>query len=79
MEAIEVVTKQLLLNQSESDSILNHLIQGGDTSVWGVANAVTRLAHDVDDYDRSVELERAGHDVISLKPSQWRELGALAA
>jgi hypothetical protein len=79
VEAVEVVAKRFALNEGEKDSILNNLIEGGDLSVWGVSNAVTRLAHDAENYDRSVEYEKLGNDVIELKPTEWQNLGALAA
>jgi hypothetical protein len=79
VEAVEVVQKQLQLTDGEKDSVLNHLIKGGDLSVWGVSNAVTRMAHDAENYDKSMEFQKAGNAVIELKPTQWKELGALAA
>jgi len=55
--AMEITTKGLGLNQDESASVLTHLINGGDLSNWGMLNAVTRAAQDVESFDRSVELE----------------------
>lgn len=77
-KAVEVLGNRLNLNQSEQSSVLRHLIEGGDLSQYGVANAVTRTASDLSDYDRVTELERFGGNVITLNPSQWQEV-ALAA
>ena len=64
-EVIEVVTTNHLLTKGERGSVLEHLIGGGDLSAWGLANAVTRTAQDVEDYDRSVELESIGFKIAS--------------
>ena len=53
-----------------------HLIRGGDLSAWGLANAVTRTAEDVPDYDRATELEAAGGRVIELAPADWKAIAA---
>lgn len=65
-KAVEVARKQLGLTQEESGSVLAHLIRGGDLSAWGLANAVTRAAADVESYDRATELERIGFGVIQM-------------
>jgi hypothetical protein len=66
LEAVEIVAKKFLLSEGESNSVLDHLAKGGDLSLWGLANAVTRTAEDVESYDRAVELERIGGEVIEL-------------
>lgn len=65
--AIELVTKKFGFTQDEGDGLLNHLIKGGDMTSWGLANAVTRQAQDVESYDRSVEMEGFGHLVAMNK------------
>ena len=76
--AIEVLTEKLVLNQTEGDSILKHLIEGGDLSRYGVINAVTRTAEDADDYDRATTIEALGQHVLDLCPSDWREVAEAA-
>lgn len=71
---IQVLGKALNLRQDEQSSILRHLIDGGDLSKWGMANAVTRAAADVDSYDRASELEAVGGKVIDLTAAEWREV-----
>lgn len=72
--AIEVVGRNLGLAEDEQDDILNYLIQGGDLSIWGLSNAITRFSQDVESYDRATELEGVGGRVITLPPSEWREI-----
>jgi hypothetical protein len=78
VKGIEVLGNSLNLNQTEQADVLKQLIRGGDTSRWGLANAVTRAAADVDSYDRATELERMGGTIIDLSPKDWAEV-ALAA
>ena len=78
VKVVEVTQKRLSLTDGERGDVLRHLIEGGDLSAWGLANAVTRLAHDASDYDRSVELERLGARVIELPQTEWRQLAEAA-
>lgn len=71
---VEVTAKRFGFNDSERSSILKHLIKGDMMSAWGLANAVTRAAQDVESYDRSQELEAVGGDIIELPQNAWREI-----
>jgi len=75
---VEEVTKRFDCSKGESDNILTRLIEGGDLSQWGLANAVTNLANDVESYDRAVELERKGGQIIDLSPREWQVLSKAA-
>lgn len=61
-------------NQTEGDLIMQRLIEGADLSQYGMMNAITNLANDVDDYDRASELEAMGGKVIELTPRQWNSV-----
>lgn len=78
VKAIETVTRRYSFTDGERGSIMSHLIQGGDLSRWGLANAVTRAAQDVDSYDRSTEMERFGGDIIELAPADWKVIATTA-
>lgn len=75
-EVVEVTAKRFGLNEDESKGVLGHLIQGGDLSAWGLGNAITRAAQDVESYDRSTELERFGGDVFELPQAAWKVLAS---
>lgn len=77
-EAVKVLAKREQLNEFEEGSILRHLIAGGDVSRWGLLNAVTRAAQDVESYDRSTELETLGGNILNLDRSAWRDLAEAA-
>lgn len=72
--AVEVLAKKIGANETEKGGILASLIESGDLSAWGVLNAVTHQAHRAADYDRSVELERFGGQLLELPRSGWREI-----
>lgn len=64
--AIEVVRKRYSLTDGEKDGVLAHLIRGGDLSLWGLVNATTGFAQTVESFDRSVELEQVGGEILTF-------------
>ena len=74
-EVVTEVTKRFVLTKDEGNSVLRQLISGGDLTKWGLANAVTSTANlDAISYDRAVELERIGGNVIDLSPNEWKTI-----
>ena len=64
-ECIEDVTNRYGLSDEERTALFNNFLGGADNSRWGLVNAVTLTAHhDVTDYDRSVELEKIGGEIL---------------
>lgn len=76
VKVVELTAKRFGLNEGERTNVLTHLLQGGSLSAWGLANAVTRTAADVADYDRATSLEALGGTVVELSGSEWRSLAA---
>lgn len=76
VQVIERFGKKLGISEGEQKGVLQHLIQGGDLSKYGVHSAITRYAQDVDDYDRATDLEKAGARVIELPRNEWISLAA---
>ena len=58
-KTIEVVTKQLTIPESLTESILSHFILGGQLTAGGVAQAVSSVAQTVQSGDLAAELEAA--------------------
>ena len=77
-KAIEILANDFALNETERAGILRNLILGGDISQYGVMNAVTRQAEDVESYDRATELETFGGRVLDLPVSQWQRYAEAA-
>lgn len=69
--AVEALGPTLGLQVGERQSVLRHLIEGGDLSRYGLLNAVTRTAEDVESYDRATELEGAGYRLATLAEREW--------
>jgi hypothetical protein len=74
VKAVELTSKAIGLNENESSIVLNHLIRAGDLSQFGMLNAVTRTAEDIESYDRATEVERLGSSVLYLPQTTWREV-----
>jgi hypothetical protein len=71
---IKLTGQKVGFTEGEGKGILARLIEGGDTSRFGVYNAVTRFSQDVESYDRASELERAGAAVVELGKAEWQRL-----
>jgi len=72
-KVIDITTSRFGLGKDERNSVLKNLINGGDLSRWGLANAVTRVGHTTESYDRCVDLERFGGKIIT-EDAVWRDL-----
>lgn len=76
---VELTATDYGMTKKESGGILDHLIRGGDFTLYGLANAVTRTAQDVESYDRSTEMESIGYSILGMSRSRWNQLNAVAA
>ena len=76
LDVVELTGKAYDLNQYEQDNILNYLIQGGDLSLYGLSNAITRASQDVESYDRATSLEGIGWQVATMPEAQWKEINS---
>lgn len=73
-EVVEEVVSRYSLKKNHADSFLNFLIEGGDLTQWGLANAVTSIANNAEDYETATELERVGGSILTMDSGQWKEL-----
>lgn len=78
VKVVDLAAKTLDIRDAEKPSILRHLIEGADLSQYGLLNAVTRAAEDLDDYDRATDFERIGGKVIELGANDWRRIAEAA-
>lgn len=77
--AVQVLQKKANLTDDDRGGIMRHLINGGDLSRWGMANAVTRYSQDVESYDKATELETLGGTLIELDKADWKVIAEAAA
>jgi hypothetical protein len=78
-DVVELTGRQYGFTKEENDGILQHLILGGDLSLYGLSNAVTRTANDAETYDRATALETAGWQIVTMENRVWRELNGISA
>lgn len=75
---VDKAVELLALPVATSNGILSFLAKGGDVTQWGLSSAITRMANDHSDYEGATLLERAGGEVLELKPSDWRVISEAA-
>ena len=73
-DVVQLTAQSYGINSDEQEGILKYLIEGGDLSLYGLSNAVTRASQDVESYDRATTLEGIGWQVATMEPAQWKEL-----
>lgn len=66
------------IREAEQEGVLLHLQESQDMTQYGVANAVTRYAQDVDSYDRATQLEAVGYDLMSMTRRRWDHFNEFA-
>lgn len=75
---IEVVAERFGYTEQERGSILRNLIEGGDSSLYGLVNAITATSQELESYDRATQFERDGGKIIELPKSDWMDLAKAA-
>jgi hypothetical protein len=73
---VEEVANRFNLSERHQDSFLKNLIEGGDVTQWGLANAITAIANTTDSYEMATKLESIGGELMTMDGRQWRELAA---
>ena len=73
-KAIEVTRTRLQLTDDERDDVLSALVESGESTLYGLVNAVTRASQKTADYDRATELERSAWSMLDLPQSAWQSL-----
>jgi len=78
VKAIEVLSTRYLFNEQERAGVLRSLIAVADLSGYGLVNAVTGFAQEVEDYDRSTELEAVAGRMLEQTNAEWAALAEAA-
>lgn len=77
--ATETLAQKFGLTEEEREAVVKHLHIEGDMSQWGMLNAVTATAKEVESFDRQAELEAMGWDIAKLTRSEWSKVAVAAA
>lgn len=64
------------LKEAEKVGVVKNIYQEGDENRYGLANAVSFMANEADNYDRAMELQSIGGKIIDLTKKQWEKLAA---
>jgi len=75
---VKLASSSMGITDAESEGVLQHLIEGTDYSLYGLANAVTRHSQDVESYDRASKLEEIGYQIITMSPALFQNLNQTA-
>lgn len=78
VKAVEVLSTRYLFNEQERAGVLRSLIAEADLTAYGLVNAVTGYAQEVDDYDRSTELEAVAGRMLEQTNAEWTALAEAA-
>lgn len=73
-EVVEVLGSRFGLQDSERKSVLYSYIEEGDHTRWGLANAITQLANNSENYDRAVMLEQYGGSLLGFTGKDWTSI-----
>lgn len=78
VSVVEELGKVFTYTETQKDSVLEHLLRGGDFTQYGILNAVTRASQDQDDYETATQMERDGGRIIELPKSDWERIAKAA-
>lgn len=73
-EVVRLAGKVYDINGKEQTGILRHLVEGGDLSKYGLANAITRTSADIKDYDRATDFEEIGWKAATMDDGLWAQV-----
>jgi len=76
VKATEILCGDLALTEGEGNLMKNNMITGGDATIWGLTNALTASARDLD-MERKAELELAAGKMMETA-AEWKRYGQAA-
>lgn len=66
VRAVDDTINRFNIAPARKQQLLNHLLAGGDPTRWGLINAVTAMAHDVEDPIEAHQLEQVGGQMLAV-------------
>ena len=76
---IKLTRSSFGIYEAEQSGVMQHLIEGQDMSLYGLANAITRFSQDVESYDRATKLEGIGYSVMTMPSATWNRINQNAS
>lgn len=74
--AVENVTKRYTIPDAAQERLLSLMSEDAGFNRWGLVNAVTSYAQEIEDRNEQFRLETVGGNIAELPASQWKELVA---
>lgn len=71
---IKNVTRRYPITELQGERILANMVDEGNMNRYGLMNGITRLAQEVEDADAGFDLEKLGHNIVTLSKSEWEVL-----
>ncbi len=68
---VEVTKRLYSFTDKEEEDIKARIYGSSDYSKYGLSAAVTNLANDLENYDRSIDLQRIGGKIIDIPSKTW--------
>jgi len=72
-DTITAIGDRFSISEQEKKAVMEALFDEGEKSQWGLANAITASAK-LQPYDRQVELERVGADIVEMNGDEWQKM-----
>ena len=77
LDSLERLANKFTLDDGEQQSILSHLIEGGDVSAYGMIQAITRASQDAANYERATEMEMIGGQILAMAGTrEWAQIAS---
>lgn len=77
-QMVELASSDFGITKAEGSGILDYLIRDGELSLYGLSNAVTRVAQDAESYDRSTDMESIAYSILTMGKERWNRLNSVA-
>jgi hypothetical protein len=77
--AVEVIANTFAFTEDERIKMADHFLKEADFTKFGIANAITRTAEDLGNYDRATEFEKFGGEVIVMPKTDWNRIANASA
>jgi hypothetical protein len=78
VDAVEVLSQKLDLDEGEGQTLLSFLAAGGDLSQWGAINALTETAKSAETFGRLSELEAKAGELAEWNANEWAQVAVTA-
>lgn len=73
-DAVNNIVKEYKIPEGHFQNIMDALVIEGDTTQYGMINAITNVARKTDSIDQRIELERIGGELSVIEPARFEKM-----